>query len=380
MIIEQDSLRLHMGHTDTTPEEVEYDSRRLLLLDDLFKNLVQQKKLQCAGYLLSRRGKIFAHKSMGQLSGLGEQGPFLTNSIRRVASITKAFTAVTVMRLLEDGKLYLDQPTHTVIGEMDNPIHNGITIFHLLTHTSGLSPDPGSFMEPYPRGWWDGPYSPSWIKNILAGPVLCKPGEEWIYSSSSFSILGEIISRISGVSYDEYVKQIIIEPLGLKRTFFDVPDDLFNEVCVLNEWDDQRLRSTEPRTNLPPRAGGGLYSTMEDLHVFGQMLLNNGESNGQRVLGRKTVEMMTRNQLFGIPSTQWSVNRKSVKFGLGLGLSSGPREIVSAEAYNHEGAGRCALYIDPVEKFVAVYFVPSIPDWVPESLINTRNIIWSGIQ
>jgi CubicO group peptidase (beta-lactamase class C family) len=380
MINAQDNQRIHIGFTEATPEEVDYDSRRILQLDVLFQGLIQQNKLQCAGYLLARHGKIFAQKSMGQLNGFTKQGDFKPNSIRRIASITKAFTAVTILRLVEDGKLYLNQPVYTIIAEMDNPMHKGITIFHLLTHTSGIAPDPGSFIEPFPSGWFDGPYSPSWIKNILAGPVHCKPGEEWMYSSSAYAILGEIVSRISGVSYDEYVRQIIIEPLGLKRTFFDVPNHLYDEVCVMNEWESQRLTSTEPRINLPPRAGGGLYSTMEDLCSFGHMLLNNGELNGQRILGRKTVEAMVKKQLFGIPSFQWGNHNKSVSFGLGLGQSSGSREITSPETFSHEGAGRCALYIDPVEKLIAVYITPTSLDWVPESVINVRNVIWSGIQ
>jgi CubicO group peptidase (beta-lactamase class C family) len=374
------TLQIQIGHTEGSSEEAGYDSRRLKRLDELFLGLTQQKKLQCASYLFSRNGKIFVKKSMGMLNGVTNEGDFMPDSIRRVASITKAFTAVTIMKLLEDGKLYLDQPVHTILEEFDNAMHKSITIFHLLTHTSGIIADPGYFNEPYPRGWWEGAENQSWIKRVLSGPLLCKPGESWNYSSSSFALLGEIISRVSGVPYEEYVCQVIIEPLGLKQTFFDVPEPLHNEVCIVTEWDDQRLKSNEPRTNLPPRAGGGLYSSMQDLWSFGQMLLNNGELQGQRIIGRKTVEAMTRNYLFGVPAFQWGKNSASIKYGLGLVVQNGPREILSPGTYSHGGAGRSELIIDPVEQFVAIFFVPTSLDWVPESVDHARNVIWSGIQ
>jgi len=372
---------MHEGRTDSTPEEVGYELKSLDHLEKLFLDLIRQQKLQCAGYRLSRYGKVFAHKSMGPLSGISDKGPFLTNSIRRLASITKAFTSVATMKLIEDGKLYLDQPVHTIIAELNTEMHKGITIFHLLTHTSGIVADQGYFLEPYTRGWLEGSKEQSWIIKVLAGPLLCKPGESWSYSSMAFLILGEVISRVAGKPFEEYVHEAIIEPLGLKRTFFHVPEHLYPEVCVTESWDEERMKSVNlPRKGLPPQSAGGLFSTMEDVGLFGQMLLNNGELNGVRVLGRKTVEALTRNHLTGVSAYYWGFNFRNEKYGLGLALANNPWDMETEGTFSHEGAGRTALYIDPVEQFVAVYFVPTPIHYVPESLIRPRNIIWSGIR
>jgi CubicO group peptidase (beta-lactamase class C family) len=380
MISEHYNLPIHIGQTDVTPEEVGYNPSRLEIFDAFLLNLVQKNKLQCAGYLLSRNGKVIAKKSMGKLSGVEDQGDYMPDSIRRVASITKAFTAVAIMKLLEEGKLYLDQPIHTILTEIDDTMHCTITIFHLLTHTSGVVADPGYFSEPYMRGWWDSPQDQPWIHRILLGPMQSKPGEAWTYSSSGFTLLGEIISRVSGVDYEEYIRQAIIEPLGLTKTFFEVPEHLHNEVCVVNEWDEKRLKSTEPRTGLPPRSGGGLYSSMQDLWAFGQMLLNNGELNGKRIIGRKTAEAMTRNHLFGVPSYYWGSNLKDKGYTLGLTVHNDPWEMVSSGTYSHGGAGRCELLVDPIEQAILVLIVPSTIGWVPESVNNPRNILWSGLE
>ncbi|NLY89183.1 MAG: beta-lactamase family protein [Firmicutes bacterium] len=367
--------------TGVTPESVGYLSSTIQKLDDHLKKLVAEDKLQCAGYLLARHGKTFALRSMGPLR-YSEDRPFLPNSIRRIASITKVFVAVAIMQLVEEGLLRLDQPVAEIIPEFNKPGLNAITIFHLLTHTSGLRPDPGAFFEPYPEdySWFR---KKNWIKSALSGPQAVEPGKEWRYSSTCFTILGEIVTRVSGIHFETYVIENIARPLQMTETFFDVPDDLEERVCFANKWEHQWYQKgkEKPRPKwAAPRAGGGLFSTMENLARLGQMLLNKGTLDGKRVLARKTVESMTRNHLHGVKNYCWGAGGTEMEYGLGFNVYSN-NTFLSPGSFSHEGAGLCGLYVDPVEELVFVYICPLNEKygWLPEAVINLRNIAWSGL-
>lgn len=373
-----DFTKVHNGIVDVPPEEVDYNPTRLEQLDSHFQKLIQDQKIQGAGYLLSRYGKIFAHRSLGRLCYDNDLAEFKPDSIRRIYSITKLFTAIALMKLVEDGLLYLEQPVMTVIEEFNTPAHNKINLLHLLTHTSGLAPDPGYFSEPYPieQKWWN---TDNWIKELLSGPLCAPPGTAWNYCSSGYAILGEVISRVSGIHCEEYIRSNIIEPLAMEDTFFDLPENRLNRTCFVWKWEREELQYKPDRSKkIPPRSGGGLYSTLYDLWKLGQMVLNGGIFNGNRIISRKTLEYMTRNHLKpNTPAFHWGANFQDFRHGLGFNLLLS--ELLSPDTFNHEGYGRSALYIDPTEQLIAVYFIPADADWIPEAFINPRTIIWSGL-
>jgi len=387
----------------TTPQEASFRPEALLRLEQHFQMLVQDSKVQCASYLLAKDGKIFASGALGRRTYKeNDDSPMRLDSIRRIASVTKLFGATAIFQLIEQGKLYLKQPVAEWIEEFKHPMFEKIQIWHLLTHTSGLWPDPGYFMEPYPFGYWDigfafdpdtdGPHDvkdeeeklklrkSAWIRAILSSKLVCKPGENWNYSSAGYALIGEIVTRASGIHFEEYVMTNITEPLGMSRTFFDVPEVLHGEVCITNDWDESRLVKRD-RSYEPPRTGGGLHSTLEDLFRFGQMLLNKGTYEGRRILSRKSIERMTRNHFEGrhLFAYCWGGNMASMPHGMGPGVTV-ENEWISAGAFGHEGAGRCKLIVDPSQKAVIVYFVPSNLDWVPESIIHPQQLIGSGWQ
>ncbi|WP_240041216.1 serine hydrolase domain-containing protein [Paenibacillus ginsengarvi] len=378
MIRETEMPVYHDGRTDAAPEEVGYDPERLQALDTHLTGLIRDNKLQCAGYLLSRDGRIFAHRTTGKLTHLENSPDLKPDSIRKTYSVTKFFTAVAIMQLIEEGKLYLEQAVSTLLPQFDTPLHKGITVFQLLTHTSGVYPDPGAFLEPYPTAWFEGLRGyDDWITAVLSGPLPFKPGEQYAYSSASFAILGEVVSRASGIPYERYVIERIAEPLGMTRTFFEVPDHLHGEVCVTGDWQVHECTSREDRTGKPPRAGNGLFSTLEDMWRLGQMMLNGGTFGGARLLSRKTVEAMTRNQLSGVKTSVWGSNTPDYSFGLGLSLAA--PTIETPGTYGHEGFGRSGVKVDPAERFVAVFIVPTGIQWAPLSVIGTRAVMWSGL-
>jgi CubicO group peptidase (beta-lactamase class C family) len=135
---------------------------------------------------------VFAWKSTGPLSGLEDKGDMQPDSLFGIASITKLFTATAILQLMERGKLVLDQPVSSVIEEFNNPMHGGILIKHLLTHTSGLSADPGACTEPYPLEFWNDDLNrDNWIKWALRGSLQYQTGKVWNYCSRGFMLLGK---------------------------------------------------------------------------------------------------------------------------------------------------------------------------------------------
>lgn len=375
-----DTWRVIEGPINVEPEEVQMDSRQLNKLDYHFQDLISKKKIQAASYLVAHKGKIAAWRSMGTLHGTSGEGDLQPDSLRKLSSITKAFTSVSIVKLIEDGKLYVDQPVATILEEFNNPMHQGITLFHLLTHTSGIMPVTGYYNEPYPREWWGAGGMENWIPKVLQGPVVCQPGEAYNYSTVGFALLGEIIARVSGQRYEDYVTEHILQPLGMNRTFFDIPAELHSEVCTVDERDAQRLSDQDWDTSLPPRSDSGLYSTLYDLWKFGQMLLNGGTFEGERILGRKSVELLTRRHLFNVPAYHWGGMIKDKGHALGLDLAIDHLSFESQGTFQLEGAGRSALFVDPVEKLVVVFFVPSVYSWIPESVLGTKQIIWSSLM
>lgn len=397
---------IHHGEVEITPQEAGYRTETLDKLNDLLDSLVESGRLHGASYMMSRGGRIFASRAAGRLRPEADSPPFMPTSIRRIASITKLFTIVCILRLIEDGHIRLKQPVSDLIPEFKEKPFDQINIYHLLTHTSGIRPDPGYHLEPYPSYWADWAfaydeedeaesgntdagqakdaadasrkYRSRWIKAMLAGPPQCEPGTEWHYSTAGYTFLGEIIRRVTGMPFADYYRQTIFQPLGLERTFFDVPAELRDEVCVINDFEVRRLdRKAGPDD--PPSTGGGMYSTLGDLHRFGLMLMNDGTWDGIRILSRKSVELLQRNQFpDGIPAYHWGENTPYFQIGLGATIGR-TAEPFRGSAFGHEGAGRSMMLVDPAEQFVAVYFVPSNEDWLPESMISVRTMMWAGL-
>ncbi|GGH31983.1 serine hydrolase domain-containing protein [Paenibacillus segetis] len=374
-----DGVRIYKGAIDIAPEEVGLCSEQLNKLKAHFYGLMERGEIQAASYLVARHGKIAVWNSMGKLDGTQERGDLQPDSIRKLSSLTKSFTNVAIGKLIEDGKLYLDQPVVTILDEFNNSTHQDITIFHLLTHTSGIMPVSGYFNEPYPREWWGAQGFDNWIRKVLQGTLVCEPGTAYNYSTVGYALLGEIIARVSGVPYEQYITEHILLPLGMSRTYFDIPQELHAEVLIVDEHELGSLLNPQEQNGRPPRSDSGLHSTLFDLWKFGQMLLNGGTFEGQRILGRKTVDLLTRRHLFNVPAYHWGGKIKDKGQALGFDLAIDHMSFESVGTYQLEGAGRSALFVDPAEQMVVVFFVPSPYSWVPLSVLGTKQIIWSSL-
>ncbi|MBN2736638.1 MAG: beta-lactamase family protein [Spirochaetales bacterium] len=372
----------HKGQTECLPEEAGYNPDTLENFDKHILACMDEGITQGGIYMLSRKGKIFAHRSMGKFRDDSAPSTLMPDSIRPIASITKSITAVAILQLIEQGYCCLATPAAEIIDEFDTDMHRYITIFHLLTHTSGIRADGGAYLEPYvdyDNSEWT---KENWIKKSLSGPLEAKPGERWSYCSAGFCILAEIVSRLSNMDFDDYVSKYILEPLEMTSSFFFCPDHLKNRVSVVDSpWSERLLTSTKkdiPTTSF--LGSGGLCCSVKDLHQFALMLLNKGSFNGKNILSRKSVETATRSQLKNVPCYNWSPhiydNSFDMDFGLGCQLHKNP--FISPSTYSHEGAEGALMYIDPEEDFIFTAFFPD-RKYQPKTWENSLAIVWSGI-
>jgi len=394
-------MKISKADLKSTPEEAGYSSERLDVLDNYYVDLIEQGVLQGAVYGMARNNKVVTIRGMGKKRHDEEQSDTVSfDSIRRIASMTKLFTSVAVMKLVEDGKIIsLNSKLAEYIKEFDFKGPSDITLKHLLTHTSGLHPDGGAYFEREPVSAWDILYLKSkdnpeynWIQAAAAGQMHFKPGERWAYCSVGMGLLGEIITRVTGVHCEDWIMDNIVKPLGMTDTYFDVPEEKWDRVITVNNWSDpykvaqwRKKEAEENKKNnraiIEPRTGNGLWSTALDILKFGQMLCNNGEYNGTRILSRRSVEMFRTDCGFKAIDYCWTANGSKKYYGCGCELYglNRPELLHSPGTYGHEGAGWCALYIDPEENYVMMFFIPNNPGWHEDIMFKTVNIAWSGL-
>ncbi len=386
--------------TPYSPEEAGYAPERIEALNRHFKKLVDCGQLQGASYCLSRNGKVFTLNAMGKLTNIeGDDRPLTPQSHNIVYSVTKLFCAAAIFTLVEEGLITLDQRAGEFIEEYNLPPFDEITIAHLLSHTSGLKPDSGCFENPYEVYQWEQigkgykVGERNWIKSSLKTPPRRKPGAEWAYCSYGFVVLGEIITRVSGMFAHEYIKQRLLLPCEMTESGFRemLTKNQASTLCIKYEREarmvnnilkDIPVTEDELYWNQIPATGSGLFSTLEDLVKFGTMLMQGGVYHGRQIMGRKTIEKMSaRYTTKDIKEYCYNFGGVERAYALGPDIRRNLYSIYTEGTYFHEGAGACCLMIDPFEKMVAAWFVPySGTNWLSEALYNASAVIWSGIR
>jgi CubicO group peptidase (beta-lactamase class C family) len=366
------------GRVDASPEECRYRPESVEAVAAAYEGLVESGTVHMAGFLMARGGRIFAHRTTGRRTFEEGSDPYRPEHIKTIASISKIVTATAIMQLAEEGKLWLEMPVKDVIPEFNTPMHSGIHLRHLLTHTSGLAGDGGYYNEPYPIDGHELSGSEDWLtKRVLAGPLYGEVGRQWAYCSMGFGVLAEVVSRVSGMHYHDYVEKRVFKAIGMDRSFLEVPKELWPETVMVADWEREAIPGAAGRKGMP-RGGGGSYSTLYDLYRLGQCYMNGGEIEGGRLVSKKAAAEMTRNQLEGVPAFHWGKRFPSFKHGLGWGMFAdgsffGPR------TYNHEGWGWCSLYVDPEEEFVFVMMAGVDSGWDTRVMVCPRAIAFAGI-
>jgi CubicO group peptidase (beta-lactamase class C family) len=384
------------------PEKVGLSSNRLNRIKPVMQSYVDNNKLPGLITMVARKGKIVHFEKYGMMD---VDKPMQFNTMFQIMSMTKPITSVAVMMLYEEGYFQLDDPVAKYIPEFKDlrvlssidkdGIHvvdqiRPMTIRDLLTHTSGLSY--GMFSNPIDSIYNTLSLEKGTLKDMINKlakiPLLNQPGTKWNYSRST-DVLGYLVEVVSGKPFDEFLKERIFIPLKMKDTDFYVPKEKINRCAAVYDLADYKgIKAVfEPDTNIiskPPKffsGGGGLYSTATDYMIFTQMLLNKGEYNGVRLLGSKTVELMTMNHISDefLPLAEWV--SPEMGFGLGFGVRIDQLQILgSVGEFGWGGILNTYFWIDPKEQLIYILMTQFTPyNYYPTLIKEFKVLVYQSI-
>ena len=371
----------------TSPQAAGFYPERLEVLHDTTKRFVDQGLHAGIITLLARNGKIVDFQTYGYRD-LEKHLPMERDTICRMYSMSKIITCAGTLVLLEDGRFNLDDPISKYLPELKEmkvwsggtqnepklePLTRPITIKHLLTHTSGLIYD-FSGDDELTKTWraadlWTGPGLTNFIAKLARLPLKHQPGDAYTYGVNQ-DVLGALIERVSGKTFGAFLQERIFGPLHMKDTGFDVPDSKMYRLAKTYKngpdgkfVEDKPLIETWPEPGRGIEAGGaGIFSTAGDFARFAQMLCNGGILDGKRILGRKTIELMTANHMITLPNNQAATRPKG--FGLGVEVTTelGRLPVPSSVGqFGWYGAATTYCQIDPKEKIVAIALAQHFP-------------------
>ncbi len=341
------------------PEEVGMDLRRLSLVDNLINEAIERKDFPGAVLLVSRHGKVVWRKAYGHSQLVPESAPMSPDLIFDLASLTKPVaTATAIMILVERGRIRLWDRVATYIPEFTPYLEEkGVAgedarLFHLLTHTSGLPPytDPKEVASKY----GDPCSTEDLVRHIGGLRKESRPGEKFTYSCLNYIILAQIVKLVTGENLSEFCRQNIFEPLQMRSTFFNPPDEVKKKCVPTEVLQGQPLRGVvhDPLARLQGGISGnaGLFSTADDLAVFCQMMLNKGEFRGKRILSPLAVERMT--EIF--PRLDFA--GRGFGWDLNSDYATVRGDLFGYQSYGHSGYTGTSIWVDP-ETATAVIFL-----------------------
>ncbi|MBW2268666.1 MAG: beta-lactamase family protein [Deltaproteobacteria bacterium] len=355
---------------------------------------VDEEKLAGLVTLIARRGKVAHFEAFGMQDREAAR-PMQRDTLFRIYSMTKPITSVAVLILFERGHFLLHDPITKYIPELEGlrviedpagpldrtrPLERAISIRDLLVHTSGFSYDwilpAGPLADAY------GELTPkrragdlrSFIRHLAELPLAYPPATRWNYGMST-DVLGHLVAVVSGVPLDVFLREQIFEPLGMLDTDFHVPREKIERFAAnYAPGPDGGLRLIDAPAESrfvarPPsffEGGGGLVSTVSDYARFAQMLLNRGELEGRRILGPKTVELMTQNHLSEQELQADFLKTAFSGWGFGLGVSV-VTDIARTQLpgsngeYGWNGAAGTTFWVDPGEELIAIQMTQLMP-------------------
>jgi uncharacterized protein YbbC (DUF1343 family) len=330
------------------PEKIGLNGSRLDPIDEVVAEGIRTGQMPGCVVLVARHGKIGLLKAYGHRALEPEPVPMTTDTVFDMASLTKPVaTATSVMLLVDRQEIRLDEPVAGHVSEFGQNGKQSITVYQLLTHQGGLIPDNSL------RDYADGPEEA--YERIFALETVTEPGSRFIYTDVGFIMLGNLVGRVSGQSLDQFARREIFTPLEMMETSFLPEEQLRRRAAPTERRDDAWMQGEvhDPRAHALGGVAGhaGLFSTAEDLAVYAQMMLGEGEYAGRRILSPQVVRTMTAGYPVskGLRGLGWDV-RSPYSSNRGTGLS--PR------AFGHGGFTGTAMWIDP-ELDLTVVFLSS---------------------
>ncbi|MFF5171496.1 serine hydrolase domain-containing protein [Micromonospora sp. NPDC000089] len=403
---------------DTDPDLLGFDPDRLARIDAHFGRYVDDGRLAGWQVVVTRRGEV-AHSSTYGMRDVEAGAPVERDTLWRIYSMTKPVTSVAAMMLWEEGRFELTDPISRWLPEFADvrvfdkgsavkpytvPAVEPIRVWHLLTHTSGLTygfAQTSVVDSLYRAAGYDLGVPPGLdLAGATAGlarlPLLFQPGTGWNYGVST-DVLGRLVEVVSGQSLDAFFAERIFAPLGMTDTRWWVDEPDAKRLAA--------LYTPHPATGQAVRAdrigaaalarpgwfsgGGGLVSTAADYHRFTQLLLRGGELDGVRLLSPRTVRFMTRNHLPGggdlasfAPTGFAETVLDGIGFGLGFAVVQDPvpaRVPSSVGEYYWGGLASTAFWVDPVEEVTALLFTQLMPSSTYPLRSQLRQLVYSAL-
>ena len=367
------------------PEAGGMSAERLQRVDAFLVRQQAEGKLAGAVTVVARRGQFVHFKAHG-LADLETHRAMRPDAIFQIQSMSKPIASVAVLMLLEEGRFLLSDPVANFLPEFRDmkvalakpdapdghvlvPTQRGITILDLLTHRAGFAgvPPSNSAAENLLRkarqalpANGDFTLAQS-VQSLASVPLESQPGSVFKYGPSA-EVLGRLVEVVSGRPIADFLHDRIFQPLGMTDTSFVVPPEKHSRVVSAYARSAEKSLVKVRQFALAPRfhsTGGNLFSTPADYLRFCQMLLGGGELDGQRLLGRKTVELMTARQVDALPLAFMAGQH----FGLGVAVRNATGEsglIGSAGAYGWSGGFNTYFRIDPQEKLILMLFAQQV--------------------
>jgi CubicO group peptidase (beta-lactamase class C family) len=407
-------LPMHM----TRPGRYGFDASRLARIDAFVKeHYLDSGKLPHAQLLLAQGGEIvhFSHQGPAREGG----APVDEGTLFRIASMTKPVTSLAFMMLVEEAKVSLDTPVHHILPELkgvgvyaggggNSPFTTTSTaepmrMIDLLRHTSGLTYSfqnrtnvDAAYRKSKIESWHGNLTLDEFVAALGKLPLEFSPGTEWNYSVST-DVLGAVVERVSGMKLPDFFATRIFQPLKMDDTFFAVPEGKIDRLtdCYTFVPGKGRVmydRATESAWSRMPKlvsGGGGLVSTALDYDRFCRMCLNGGELDGARIVGRKTLDLMTQNHLPGksdLAAMSKSLFSEAANAGTGFGLGFAvnvdvARSMIpgSVGEYYWGGMFSTAFFIDPVERLHMVFMTQMSPSNVYPIRRELKTMIYSAL-
>ena len=373
------------------PAEAGMSAERLGRITAMSQRYVDARQLAGVVTLVARDGKIVHFEAVGQ-RGVDDPTPLRKDDLFRIYSMSKPITAVAAMMLYEEGKFHLTDPVSEFVPELAGlevlvdgervPVEQEMTMRQLLTHTTGLSygfnpndPVDQLYREVQPLA---GTNLDDFAERLGQLPLAFQPGGRWHYSVA-VDVTGLVVERLSGQSFDVFLKERIFDPLGMDDTFFNVPDEKMDRFLPNHGWQaadegeasqgggklvdlGEGARTSYQNTQMFS-GGGGLVSTAMDYLRFCEMVRRGGELDGIRLLSPRTVDFMVANHLpatitgAGTGEQPGAAAARAFGFGLGWGVNTDPVAAgvpSSLGDYSWGGAAGTVFWIDPVQDMVVI--------------------------
>lgn len=403
----------------TDPDAAGMDRRQLQRVDEhLVGRYVEPGKIAGCQVLVARHGEVAHFSSLGQRDR-ERSAPVGEDTIWRLYSMTKPITGVALLTLYERGLFQLDEPVHRFIPEWrglrawerdDDGSKRLVTprrpmsVRDLMMHMSGLGYTLDNedisvdiLRTPVAARMGSEATLQTLTERLADAPLRFHPGTRWLYSWST-DVCARLVEIMSGQRFDDYLRTTLFDPLGMVDTGFWVPHDRRERFAANYTRDAQKRlvllddpadsRYLRPATFLS--GGGGLVGTTGDYLRFCQMLLNGGELDGARILGRKTVELMRSNHLpgggeladFALPGGYGEVGFQGMGFGLTVAVSHGPVStgvVGSPGELMWGGAASTLFWIDPIEQLVVIFMTQLIPSGTFNFRAQLKSLVYPAI-